>query len=299
MAADTSVFDLRDNTKLYTVLGVAKTATDSEIKKAYFKLAMQYHPDKNPEGADIFKEIAFAYQILSDPEQRRMYDAQTLRKHVEGKAREYDPMMDPNVELTAEQLSAFISRIRQDESAKAKKQEEFNRRREEELARQSAFDKLHPNFKMPDFRVDQPNERQAAFRTTAELHMHLAQKFDSAAKQGQDENERHNDGPTCLDPNSKKVQMLEEFRRKRQAAGMSTTTYVEPKAEIKRKAEEDSRLQDLLKQAEKSYVKEVNQKREKRKNFDYCGFVVRGYRDGGVVGDAVLADALEDYDPDH
>src|SRR5215218_5887766 len=68
----------RSSTKrdYYDVLGVARTASDDEIKKAYRKLALQFHPDRNkaPEATERFKEATEAYQVLSDSEKRSMYD---------------------------------------------------------------------------------------------------------------------------------------------------------------------------------------------------------------------------------
>src|SRR5947209_4839156 len=61
----------------YEILGVARSAADEEIKQAYRKLAMQYHPDRNPgdeEAAHKFKEAAEAYEVLRDSEKRERYD---------------------------------------------------------------------------------------------------------------------------------------------------------------------------------------------------------------------------------
>lgn len=83
-----------NDTELYDILGVTKNADESQIKKAYYKMARIYHPDKNPspEASEKFKKISHAYEILSDPNKRDIYDKYGQNGLKEGMG------MDPGME---------------------------------------------------------------------------------------------------------------------------------------------------------------------------------------------------------
>ncbi|KAJ5851635.1 uncharacterized protein N7529_011020 [Penicillium soppii] len=74
-------------TKLYDALGIKPEATQDEIKKAYRKAALKHHPDKNkdnPQSAEKFKDVSQAYEVLSDPEKRKVYDRYGLEYLLRG-----------------------------------------------------------------------------------------------------------------------------------------------------------------------------------------------------------------------
>ena len=94
----------------YKSLGVASDASDSEIKKAYRKLAKDLHPDKNPGDAAAelrFKEVSEAYSVLSDASQRKEYDA--VRAMTRGRAR-FTAGSGPSGGFSDDVFSGFFSR---------------------------------------------------------------------------------------------------------------------------------------------------------------------------------------------
>lgn len=102
-AADHDDFENRTNdaaavqvaeTEYYDLLSITPGASPSEIKKAYYKVARQLHPDKNPDNAEAtakFQELSTVYQVLSDPEQRKKYDREGKAGMQEQKTLQMDP----------------------------------------------------------------------------------------------------------------------------------------------------------------------------------------------------------------
>lgn len=86
-------------TKLYDTLGIKPNATPEEIKKAYRKGALLYHPDKNKDSkvaAEKFKEVSQAYEVLSDPEKRKIYDQFGLEYLLRGGPSSPPPQSQPH-----------------------------------------------------------------------------------------------------------------------------------------------------------------------------------------------------------
>jgi len=89
---DVQVYQKHDVMGYYKILGVSPNASDAQIRKAYYSLALMYHPDKNSSSeAEIkFKIIVQAYDVLRDPEKRSQYDALTYSFDPRGEKFEFD-----------------------------------------------------------------------------------------------------------------------------------------------------------------------------------------------------------------
>lgn len=104
------------HTELYETLGLEPNASNEEIRKAFRKLAMKYHPDKNkdPGAEDIFKKITHAHEILSNPEKREIYD----QFGEEGLQSGMGDSMDP--------MAAFFGRMHQENNRRMATKKEYN-----------------------------------------------------------------------------------------------------------------------------------------------------------------------------
>ncbi|CAK8680200.1 unnamed protein product [Clavelina lepadiformis] len=149
----------KSNTDYYKVLGVTKAATEEEIKKAYKKLAKQWHPDKNPKQKDHaekkFKEISEAYQVLSDGVKRIDYDK--TRDYYE-RDREIDEILRKNerVQRMAKEQEDYTKR--QDERRRAQRA----RQNENFSYNDAAFSFSDPEKSFNDFFMDRERWRQTA-----------------------------------------------------------------------------------------------------------------------------------------
>ncbi|KAG5470301.1 hypothetical protein LSCM4_02996 [Leishmania orientalis] len=325
-----SVYALRGTSALYEVLGIPRDASQREIRQAYYRLAALYHPDKNPEGSDIFKEVCFAYGLLSDPEQRALYDSGTLRGELEVKARAYDPSMDPSVELSPEDLRVFVDRVRQSQEASRQVQSTFERRREEEMKRRAEFDAKNPSFKA-EYEQARRLRQHGCGSSTSTTHAHATDTAKSLkgappkvrtsaevlAELQREEEERLYGNPGVTSANSSranvggsgglstKQQMMAHYRatHSEAVAGASLSSSYNggsATATLRRHQLQTTRLSFVREQCEKpQYSETISGTVQAYANFDYRTFVEEGSVDRGELEGAIMADALGNYDRDH
>lgn len=302
-----NIYELKDNVGLYDALGVAKDATEKEIRRAYYKLAVVYHPDKNPQGEEIFKEVTFAYNILADPQQRELYDRKQLKNHLQGRAKEYDPAMDPTVELSQEDLRKFVEKLRETHQSKEKTLSDFELKREEEMRRRAEYDAKNPAFKAEyerqrdlrrrgaaqQARAEREKESQAVavpssltFRTSAEMMKNL-----------QEDERRRMYGERVSSPTRRsakltgiKANMMNEYRVNHDSVvpapsrgALTRTDGTEP--EFVRQHQQVS-----------AYSATVEDTIQQYKNYDYLDVVMKEKDDRVAMDGAILADALTQYD---
>ena len=105
------------------------------LRQAYKRLAMQYHPDKNPAGGDKFKAVCEAYRILNDPEQKAIYDSGAQRPSLRDLQREL------NRELAGRELHDWVSDLMRAEREAQQQRADFERRRRAEMQRRADFDR--------------------------------------------------------------------------------------------------------------------------------------------------------------
>ncbi|UYV65670.1 DNAJB12 [Cordylochernes scorpioides] len=106
----TAVQHIKKCKDYYEILGVSKDCDDTELKKQYKRLALQFHPDKNkaPGAAEAFKAIGNAFSVLSDPDKKKKYDMygseESQRNHVHHHSENYDYSRGFEGDISAEEL---------------------------------------------------------------------------------------------------------------------------------------------------------------------------------------------------
>lgn len=316
-STSSDVFDLVGNTALYEVLGLTRDASERDIRRAYYRIAIVYHPDKNPDGEEIFKEVSFAYNILSDPAQKRMYDNRTLKNNLQGRAKEYDPEMDPTVDLTPEDLRRFVDKLKSTSDSKKKKLSDFELRREEEMKRRAEYDAKQPGFKVEYERQRELRKQRATHMLDSKRGESLALttglKFRTCAEMTgalEEEETRRRRGERISSPNrhstklvNMKEDLLQQYRtgelrggeKSRRNGDIGTEgsgrdmllTKPRGNLEFVRKHEE---------QAGSAYSATVDETLKKFRNYDYLDSVVNDKDDKLEMDGAILADALSLYD---
>lgn len=141
-----------DNKGYYNILGVTKNASSDDIKKAYKKMAFEYHPDKNknPQAIENFKKVSEAYQVLSDPLKKQQYD--NPRQNFNNNFKFKDPF-----EIFSEMIPIFRSLIKQSKAFNFKNHDFF----EDQLFNNmfQGFQSGMPQIQVFEFRQSFPQNR--------------------------------------------------------------------------------------------------------------------------------------------
>eukprot|EP00668_Euglena_longa_P045666 GGOE01061343.1.p1 GENE.GGOE01061343.1~~GGOE01061343.1.p1 ORF type:complete len:324 (+),score=89.21 GGOE01061343.1:67-972(+) len=285
---------------LYDVLGVSRHSTAEEIKRAYRQLAMQFHPDKNPapEAHERFKEVVYAYKVLSNHEQRTFYNQ---RKPAVS-------LRDLQTVLTARELREFVDDLRRMEREDEQRRREFERRREEEFRRQAAFEAAHPNFKATFERMHAPLPSQSSdesptISSTPQWPKQAVAPRTPNIELGPDPfatlaDLRAKCGVESPEGRSFKLAMLQQFRQRRQGTEIPSPNKAPALSSGGLASSSLPTGPDGLPMADTEVLRRMYGR------FDYEEFTFRteGHlkpQERAMVSDAILADALEAYDFRH